>query len=269
MGQGGNVVLLGVRGSVPVSGEAHARYGGGTACVLVRMGGETILLDCGTGLLQAPAYLARQKKLTVLLSHPHVDHLLGLPLCPLLFDREAELRLLAVPRGGLSARDQAAALLSPPLWPVGLEAFRAKVSWEDIAEPAFRIGAVTVEHMEGSHPGGVTVFRLSCGGTSLVYATDCEADQAGLPPLADFAGGCGLLLCDGQFTDEEYAARRGWGHSAWSMAAALSDRCGAGRTVFIHHAPDHTDGLLDEGERWLRAVHPSCSMGRCGEELSL
>jgi phosphoribosyl 1,2-cyclic phosphodiesterase len=131
------------------------------------------------------------------------------------------------------------------------------------------IGAVTVETTAGRHPGGVTLFKLSCGGASLVYATDCEIEEANLPRLTRFARGCDLLLCDGHYTNEEYAARRGWGHSAWGMATAFGEACGAKRTVLIHHAPDHTDELLDEGGRWLQKYHPSCSMGRAGEELCL
>lgn len=42
--------LLGVRGTLPVHGPEFARFGGATSCVLVRAGGETIILDAGTGL---------------------------------------------------------------------------------------------------------------------------------------------------------------------------------------------------------------------------
>ena len=45
------VKLLGVRGTLPVHGAEFAQFGGGTSCVLVRAGGETIILDAGTVLL--------------------------------------------------------------------------------------------------------------------------------------------------------------------------------------------------------------------------
>ena len=48
------VTILGTRGSVPVSGEKYAAYGGATTCVLVNMGGKTLLLDAGTGIMSLP-----------------------------------------------------------------------------------------------------------------------------------------------------------------------------------------------------------------------
>ena len=269
MDHSSQVILLGVRGSVPLSGTAFEKYGGSTLCVLVKMGGETILLDCGTGAMQTGLLTAGTQRLTILLSHPHVDHLLGLPMCPFLYEEGRQATFCSVPRDRLSARQQAKALMSPPLWPLGFEAFRAELAFEDLLMPTFQIGSVSVALMELSHPGGATAFRLSCNGRSIVYATDCEIFDDQLPRLAAFAQDCDLLLCDGQYADEEYPLRQGWGHSSWSMAAALGKASQAKRTVLIHHAPEYTDTYLDEADRWLRAHRPGCTMGKCGEEFRL
>ena len=42
--------LMGVRGTMPVHGERCRIFGGATSCVFVKMGGEAIILDAGTGL---------------------------------------------------------------------------------------------------------------------------------------------------------------------------------------------------------------------------
>jgi phosphoribosyl 1,2-cyclic phosphodiesterase len=263
------VVLLGVRGSVPVSGADFVKYGGSTLCVLVQMGGETILLDCGSGALQSGLLTADAHHLSILLSHPHVDHLIGLPMCPFLYEADKQATFYAVPRGGLSAQKQMESLMSPPLWPVGFEAFRAKLIIKDILEPSFQIGSVLVEHIGLLHPGGASAFRLSYGGRSLVYASDCELSHNQQSRLSAFAKDCDLLLCDGQYSDEEYPLRVGWGHSSWSMAAALGKACAAKHTVLVHHAPQYTDHFLDMADRWLRSRYPNCTLGRCGEEFSL
>lgn len=72
--------LLGVRGSVPVHGPAFARFGGATSCVFCLAGKEAILLDAGSGLLweELPQALP-EKHFSVLLTHAHVDHILGFP----------------------------------------------------------------------------------------------------------------------------------------------------------------------------------------------
>src|SRR6267378_1272201 len=44
------VRFWGVRGSVPAPGPATVYYGGNTSCVEVRIEGEIIILDCGTGI---------------------------------------------------------------------------------------------------------------------------------------------------------------------------------------------------------------------------
>jgi len=263
------VLLAGVRGSIPVSGKQFERYGGCTGCVLVQMGGENILLDGGTGLTQAAYRLSEENKCTILLSHPHIDHLLGIPLCPIFFDSQKELTIRAKFRNGLSTKEQVAALFSPPLWPVSFEVFRSKVIWEDITKPSFDVGSVMVETMEGNHPGGVTLYRLYYNGVSLVYVTDCELDETTFSEICYFARDCDLLLCDAHYTTEEYASRKGWGHSSWDMVVALGEACQAKRTVLIHHAPEYTDALLDKGQLFLEKYHPSCTMGRCNEELFL
>jgi len=254
---------------VPVSGAPFEAYGGDTLCVLVHMGGETILLDCGTGALRAGPDILDSEQFNVLLSHPHVDHLLGIPFCPVFYDKKRRITFRAVPRGSLSARQQVEALMSPPLWPVEPEIFRAEVQFKDIRETYFHIGEVLVEVQEVPHPGGSSAFRLSFGSRSLVYMTDCELEALFMPQLVAFCRECDLLLCDGQFTDADYPLRRGWGHSSWSMAAALGEASRAKRTVLIHHAPEYNDDILDGGDRWLRLNHPGCSMGRCGEVFEL
>lgn len=263
------VVLLGVRGSIPVSGANFLKYGGSTLCVLVQMGGETILLDCGTGMLQVGHLTRDVNHLSILLSHPHIDHLIGLPLCPFLYEDGKQVTFHAVARGGLSAGQQVKTLMSPPLWPVGSEVFKAEITFKDILEPSIRIGSVSVEQFELFHPGGASAFRLTYCGRSLVYASDCELSDSLMARLSTFAKGCDLLLCDGQYSDEEYPRRVGWGHSSWSMAAALGKASGAKRTVLIHHAPEYTDEYLDKADGWLRLCHPNCTLGRCGEEFTL
>lgn len=85
-----SVVFYGTGGSVPTARRA-------TACVLIRAGGERILVDCGEG---AQRQMMRSTGLVqvdeILLTHLHADHYLGLPgLLKTydLMDRQAPLRI--------------------------------------------------------------------------------------------------------------------------------------------------------------------------------
>jgi ribonuclease BN (tRNA processing enzyme) len=54
-----------------------------------------------------------------------------------------------------------------------------------------------------------------------------------------------LLIHDAQYSDDEYPAHFGWGHSAVSHVLDFASRCRAKRTVLFHHDPFHTDANLD------------------------
>ena len=85
------VKFRGVRGSFPVCNKNFMLFGGNTSCVEVNVGGHLILLDAGTGIVSAgddlmEKYIAssinpQERKpiyATLLISHIHQDHLLGL-----------------------------------------------------------------------------------------------------------------------------------------------------------------------------------------------
>ena len=269
MRQGASVAILGARGSVPVSGEDFLRYGGDTTCVLVRLAGQAVILDAGTGLMNLPPLLEEgERRIPLLLSHPHADHLLGLPMCPLLFRSDFQMDIYAAGRNGRDAEAQVGALMSPPLWPIGPERLAAPLTFHELS-PHLELGAVTVDAMGGVHPGGVSLLRLAGGGRRVVFATDCTITDALLPGLTAFARDCDLLLCDGQYSDAEWPARAGFGHSTWTAAARLGRDCGAKQVRVIHHDPFRTDALLDGAAEELHRIHPNCDFARSGEEVLL
>lgn len=260
------VKILGARGSVPVSGREHTRYGGATSCYFVRLAGQGVVLDAGTGLLSLPAVLgAGERRVPLLLTHPHADHLLGLPLCVLLLEPGHGVDLYAARRGGHDAAAQFSRLMSPPLWPVRPEALPGELRCRDLPEE-MDIGPLRVRAMEGDHPGGVSLLRLDGGGRSVVLVTDCTLRGELLPKAAAFARGCDLLLCDGQYAPGEWAERASFGHSTWEMAAAFGRACGAARTRVVHHDPARTDAELDAAAGTLG---PDCAFAYEGEEVLL
>ena len=262
------VTILGARGSVPRTGAEFARYGGDTTCVLLLLAGETILLDAGTGLMNCVLPHDAGKRVHLLLSHVHTDHLLGLPLSPLLLDAEKQIDIYVRRWDGLDGETLLDRFFSPPFWPVRIGALPARVRFRELTE-VFRLGRVTVETMEGCHPGGVTLMKLRSGGKSVVFLPDCELTEAFFPMAAEFAKGCSLLLCDGQYSDEEWLRRAGFGHSSWNRAVQLGLACGAEKIRIIHHDPYHTDAMLAEAGGRFSALHPDCSFALAQEEVML
>ncbi len=261
-----SVKILGTRGSVPVSAPAFARYGGSTSCYFVRLAGQPIVLDAGTGILSLPAALGPgEQRLPLLLTHPHADHLLGLPMCKLLFDPACRIDFYAARRGDYDAAAQFCRLMSPPLWPVGPNDLSADIRFYELPEE-MALGPVRVRSMEGVHPGGVSLLRLDGGGKSVTLVTDCTLTAALRPAAAEFARDCDLLLCDGQYRPEEWAVRSAFGHNTWEMAAEFGRLCGVGQTRVVHHDPCRTDEELDAAAGGLGQ---GCAFAYEGEEIFL
>ena len=262
------VTILGARGSVPVSAPAFARYGGATTCVLVRLAGPDVVLDAGTGILRLPPDVLARAGLALLLTHVHLDHLIGFSMCPYMMLSGRTLDIYGGEKNGLSIETVLDTLYSPPVWPVRPSQLAAEIRYHEVA-PEFAVGGITVRSMDGVHPGGVQLFRLTADGKSVVFATDCTLTEALYPEVVEFARGCDLLLCDGQYSDAEFAVRSGFGHNPWKTAAKLGTDCGAARTGIIHHDPTHTDAILDDAAEEVRAINANCGFAREGEVIDL
>lgn len=262
------VTLLGTRGSIPCSGKEYLQYGGATTCVLLQLAGETLLLDGGSGMIRLNSGSISAKQLHLLLTHPHADHLLGLPMCPLLMEKHVTLDLYAAAMDGRSAEQQVRTLMQPPLWPIGPECLPATIRFHELPA-SMRIGGIQVDTMPGVHPGGVTLFRIRGGGKTVVFATDCTYTDTLLPSLTEFAKDCDLLLCDGQYSEEEWTRCSTFGHNTWHAAAKLGQCCGAKQVRIIHHAPNRTDDELNAAAAAVQAVYPNCRFGYDEEEIAL
>lgn len=262
------VTIAGSRGSIPVSSEAYRRYGGATCCVLVQHPGGNLILDGGTGLMNLGDRLKGTNSVSLLLSHPHFDHMAGICLFPEAFRRDFHIDVYGADRLGLSVREQLEVLMAPPLWPVGPEQLPAEFSFFSTVRH-FTAEGMEIETMEGNHPGGVSVFRLTIGEKRIVYMTDCTITEENREMLLEFSRGCDLLLCDGQYSDGEWPARSAFGHNPWSETARFARRCGAKNARILHHDPMHTDEILDTANTQVSTIYPACTLAFDGEEISL
>ncbi|HKY35644.1 MAG TPA: hypothetical protein VJN18_06895, partial [Polyangiaceae bacterium] len=49
---------------------------------------------------------------------------------------------------------------------------------------------------------------------------------------------------DSTYSDEEFPAKVGWGHSTWQEGIRLCRAAGAQRLGIFHHDPDHDDAYM-------------------------
>ena len=258
------LTVLGCRGSMAVSRKGREIFGGSTSCYMVRAGAETVFLDAGSGLLAAPEAFPATPH--ILLSHLHLDHLIGLGMFQRLSQKAAETVIhIPTPAG----HDPAAlldAVYGPPFWPVTLREYAGSLLILPLSLP-LETGELRVEGIPGSHPGESVLMKLSFRGKSLVYATDYEYEQRSFDRLAELAQGTDLLLYDGQYSEAEQEKRPGFGHSTPEKGLELMERCGAKRLLLIHHDPNRTDAQLLDKEA--RIGRENVRFAREGEEILL
>lgn len=241
-----SVTVWGVRGSAPRLSAGCVEYGGNTACISLEYGDRAVVLDAGTGLSplgQALAGRREIRRLDILLSHLHMDHVLGLFSFRPLFDSGMDIHIYGA--AGLARGLEA--LIGPPYWPLRLGDFPARPAFHELQPgDSFGLDGLEVSTMAGNHPGGSILYRLDGGGKSLTYALDCEADGQTFPALTRFARGSGLLIWDASFTAADL--RPGWGHSTWEQGLELGRAAGAGQVLMTHYSWEYTDAFLRRQE---------------------
>lgn len=115
------------------------------------------------------------------------------------------------------------------------------------------------------HPDGATGYRVEHAGRSVAYVTDLE-HRAGLrdPAVLDLVRGADLMIYDATYTDAEFPARIGWGHSTWQEALRIADAADVGRVVLFHHDPSHDDRFMDGVARDAERSRPGTTVAREG-----
>ncbi len=257
------VKLWGTRGSHAGPGPGTVRYGGHTACIEVRSeDGAVLVLDAGTGAKPLGSALMQESgRVDLLLTHLHMDHIQGLGFFAPLFVPGREVHIWGPASTTVDLRARLARYLSPPLFPVRLRELPCNPTIHDVTGDTFFAGPFMVRAALVVHPGPTVGYRISEGANSIAYLPDHEpALGARVFPEAPrwtsgyaLAENVDLLIHDAQYTDEEYAARVGWGHSTFDHATAFTRLVGAHHLVTFHHDPAHTDALLDDVAENIRA----------------
>jgi len=249
------VRMWGTRGSLPTPGASMVRYGGNTSCVQVTLSdGTHLVLDAGTGIRNLPADLGRSgEPVHVLLTHLHLDHIQGLLFFAPLFQPGVEVTLWGPAAPGVSLERRVGRYLSAPLTPIEIRELPCRLDFRNCPSTRWHIGPAEITAEGVTHRGPTLGFRIDEGGSSLCYLPDHEPAIIGdIDDLAaewlsgsSLARDVDLLVHDCQYTDAEYPAHLGWGHSSLTHALQFARRVAARETLLFHHDPGHTDDELD------------------------
>jgi phosphoribosyl 1,2-cyclic phosphodiesterase len=256
----------GTRGSIPSPGKGTVKYGGNTACVEVRTEKQILVFDAGTGIRNLGNRLIKEfpsqpVTVSLFISHTHWDHIQGFPFFMPGYEKNFQVLVYGPPARDKSLKDLMKLQMDAEYFPVPLGDLNAQIVMQEVREP-FRIGDVQVNSFYLNHPAMTLAYKITEGGKTLTYATDNEpyrytlhaarkdqgASQYGSEldqKFIDFLSGTDFLICEAQYTLDEYRSKVGYGHSPIESVVEFAVKANVKQLALFHHDPGHDDAAVD------------------------
>jgi ribonuclease BN (tRNA processing enzyme) len=231
-----DAIVLGSGGWIPTGRRE-------TCCALIREGPRALVIDAGTGiqrLVENPELLRGVESVDIVLTHFHLDHVVGLGYLPALGLPEPPALWGAGRRlAGVATQSLLERLLGPPFFSAPLT--EAVSAVREIEPGELEIGSFAIAtRVQERHAEPTLALRI---GDVLTYCTDTAPD----PGNVDFAAGSRVLLHEAWYAQ---ATSDDGNHSAGGDAGRIARESGVGRLLIIHVNPlEGSDESLAESAR--------------------
>jgi phosphoribosyl 1,2-cyclic phosphodiesterase len=233
------------------------------------------------GLALMQEFAQKPLTIHLFLSHTHWDHIQGFPFFVPAYLPTTTIHLYGSTGQGRPLEKVIRGQMDADYFPVALGDMHSTLQVHEFKGKPFEIGAASVAAMYLNHPGMTLGYRIAYAGKTVVYATDNEPYQQTLAHLGQpavrtkpllgwphqqtlthlerqaeagrdfgrrldaefirFIDAADLYIGEAQYTDDEYPARIGWGHSSITATVEVALEAKVAALAFFHHDPLHDD----------------------------
>ncbi|MEE8425579.1 MAG: response regulator [Elusimicrobiota bacterium] len=216
------------------------------------------VLDAGKGIIPLGAQILKEgkyKKLYLLLSHFHPDHISGLGLFPPLREKGFEIHIHGpkephIDLAGVLSREIKRSFKNNP------EPVTASIQLHQVREDSYEIETgLRISPFYANHPSTTLGFLFSFAGRRIAYCPDSEIYGESATALQDYdekignlVAGSDLLIHDARYTDADYANHKNEGHSSLTSTVGFAAEHDIKRLVLFHSDPSYSQSDLDAME---------------------
>ncbi|BAP58197.1 beta-lactamase [Thioploca ingrica] len=267
----------GVRGSYPAPFGSHMRVGGNTSCVELRVDNHVLICDGGSGIIPLGHALMTQpeiKEVTIILTHYHWDHISGLPFFIPAFVPGWKVNIYGPGDSKRIIEQRISGQMIDPYFPIEVETWLADIQYLTARNSQLEYGPFKMETFNVHHPGSTFGYRIQVHDKIIVYASDNElsfidksiADRKSeLEPqelklieamrleerekALESVYNAHVFIHDAQYTPEDYAKKRGWGHSCYIDTAHFAIDAHVKQLYLFHVDPNYNDAKIEDLHR--------------------
>ncbi|MFZ3230850.1 MAG: MBL fold metallo-hydrolase [Pseudobdellovibrio sp.] len=219
-------------------------YGTATTCIEIKSELKSLIIDTGSGIknlndfYETSGIFKTENEFHILMSHFHLDHIIGIPFFTPHFMKGKKINYYAVQSETESIVRQ---MFQKPIFPVTFEALQAEIKFHTIKPYAkHKINGFDVTAYQLDHPDPCFGFRIEKDSKVYAHAVDHEAvrvSERDLGPDAELFKNANLLYFDAQYSEADMKMKKGWGHGTCNRGFEVSANFNVQQILFAHHDP--------------------------------
>jgi ribonuclease BN (tRNA processing enzyme) len=244
--------------------------------------GKLIIIDAGSGLVRLEAemrdlfpnyFRENTEPVDMLISHLHMDHIIGLSVFGPVWGKKAGVRIYTNDRETGTLKEQVFGAFVPPYWPASMV---ENANAECIAmfdKVPLQLGPFSITPFNAVHPDDTLGFIIADENKTVAHLLDSEmaaTTEAEYSRLAERCRDVDLVIFDAAYSLEDYKkSKKGWGHSTVEDGIRLAEVSNCKKMVFSHFSYDYNDDMLAEMEKKLAFDTERFFFARDGMEIDL